>query len=114
MHGRNKKTIEEMEKEVAEFIAESGQCEQDIFTDSNKYHVLKKRSDTPGTFLNDHDIWRIMDLHPTFLLCKSIINKQHKIQAACKAANAPATTAATATLSNVVNTSISSTTAAVD
>ena len=56
MRVRNKKTIKEMEKEVAELIAESGQCEQDIFTDSNKYRVLKKRSDTPGSFLNDHDI----------------------------------------------------------
>ena len=106
MHGQNKKTIEEMGKEVAELIAKSGQCKQDIFTDSNKYHVLKKRSDTPGTFLNDHDIWRIMDLHPTFLLCKSIINKQNKIQAARKASNASAATAATANLSNAVNTSV--------
>jgi hypothetical protein len=117
MRGRNKKTIEEMEKEVAELIAEFGQCKQDIFTDSNKYRVLKKRSDTPGIVLNDHDIRQIMDLHPTFLLCKSIINKRNKIQAACKAANASAVTAVTATTAaspNVVNTSISSTAAAAD
>ena len=63
MRGQNKKTIEEMKIEVAELIAESGQCKQDIFTDSNKYRVLKKRSDTPGTIRNDHDIRRIMDLH---------------------------------------------------
>ena len=111
MRGRNKKTTEEMEMEVAELISNSGRCEQDIFTDSNKYRVLKKRSNTPGSFLNDHDIQQIMDLHPAFLLGKTIKNKRKKIQAACKvtAADASATSAA---LSNVVNTSISSTAAA--
>ncbi len=107
MRGRNKKTIEEMEKEVAELIAESGRCEQDIFTDSNKYRVLKKRSDTPGSFLNDHDIQQIIDLHPAFLLGISIQKKQGKIRAARKVAVSNAS-AATAALSNVVNTSISS------
>ena len=52
------------------------------------------------------------DLHLSFLLCKSIIHKRKKIQAAFKAAaNA---SAATAALSNVANTSISATVAAAD
>ena len=79
MPGPKRKSIEELEKEVVELIAESGRCEQDILMNSNKYHVLKKRSDTPGSFLNDHDIWQITDLHSAFLLFKSIINKQNKI-----------------------------------
>jgi hypothetical protein len=112
MRGRNKKSIEEMEKEVAELIAESGQCKQDILTDSNDYRALKKRSDTPGSFLNDHDIWRMKDLHPAFLLCQSIMNKQKKINAARKAAANTSTT--TTALSNVLNTSISFTAAAAD
>ncbi len=33
MRGRNKKTIEEMEMEVAELIAKLGRCKQDILTD---------------------------------------------------------------------------------
>ena len=37
MRVQNKKTIEEMEEEVAELIAESGQCKQDILTDFKAY-----------------------------------------------------------------------------
>ena len=86
MRGRNKKLVEEMEIEVAELIAKSGRCEQEILTDFNDYCALKKRSNTPGSILNDRDIRRMKDLHPAFLLCKSIMHKQKKIQAACKAA----------------------------
>jgi hypothetical protein len=108
-----KKLIEELEKEVAELIAASGRCEQEIFTDFNDYCALKKRSNNLGSILNDRDIWRMKDLHPAFLLGKSIQKKQGKIQAARKAAAANAF-AATAASSNVVNTSISSTAAPAD
>ncbi len=101
-----KKTIEELEKEVAELIAESGWCEQDIFTDFNDYRALNKRYNTPGSFFNNGDIHRKTELHSAFLLCQSIIHKRKKIRAARKAAaNA---TAASAASSNAVNTSISS------
>ena len=111
MGSRNKKSIEELEKEVAELIAGSGQCKQDILTDFNDYRALKRRSATPGSFLSDCDIRRMKELKNAFLLCQSIINKQKKIQAARKAA---AATAASATLSNVLNTSVSFTAAAAD
>jgi hypothetical protein len=113
MPGPKKKSIEELEKEVAELIKKSGRCEQDIFTDFNDYCALKKRSNTLGSILNDRDIRRMKDLHPAFLLGKSIEKKQGKIRASRKAAAAYAS-AATAALSNVVNTSISSTAAAED
>ena len=109
MRGKNKKLIEEMEKEVAELIAESGRCKQDILTDYKAYTAVKKRINNPCSLHDNEDLQKMTDLHPAFLLCKSIIHKQNKIRAACKAANA---SAATAALSNVVNTSISSTAAA--
>jgi hypothetical protein len=105
-----KKTIEELEMELTELIGESGRCEQDILTDFNDYRALKKRSNIPGSIFNDHHIRRMKDLHPAFLLGKSIEKKQGKIRAARKAA----ATAATAASSNAVNTSISSIVAAAD
>ena len=56
-----KKPIEELEKEVAELIAASGRCEQEIFTDFNDYCALKKRSNNLGSILNDCNIWRMKD-----------------------------------------------------
>jgi hypothetical protein len=91
----------------------SGRCEQEILTDFNDYSALKKRYNIPGSILNNRDISQMKDLHSAFLLCQSIINKRKKIQAARKAAAADASTAAAA-LSNVVNTSISSTSTAAD
>jgi hypothetical protein len=85
MRGQNKKSIEEMEKEVAELIAESGRCEQDIFTDSNKYRVLKKRSDTPGSFINDHNIRQITDLQSAFLLYNNNNNNNNSHYATTRA-----------------------------
>ena len=113
MPGPKRKSIKDLEKEVAELIAESGQCKQDILTDSNDYRALKNRSDTPGSFLNNCDIQRMKDLHSAFLLGQSIMNKQKKIKAALKAAAADASDPS-ATLSNVVHTAISSTAAAAD
>jgi hypothetical protein len=113
MRGRNKKTIEEMEMEVAELITESGRCEQDILTDFKDYTAAKKRINNPRSLHDNEDLQKMTDLYPTFLLCQSIINKRKKIQAACKAAAADVS-AATAASTNVINTSISSTTAAAD
>ncbi len=82
MRGRNKKLVEEMEIEVAELIAISGQRVQQILTDFNDYCALKKRSNTLGSILNDCDIWQMKDLHPAFLLGMLTEKKQGKIQAA--------------------------------
>ena len=79
MGGQNKKSIEELEKEVTELIAKSGRCEQDILTDFNDYCALKKRSNTPGSILNNCNIWQMNDLHLAFLLGNSIQNRQGKI-----------------------------------
>jgi hypothetical protein len=49
MRGQNEKTIKEMEMEIAELITKLGQCEQDIFADSNKYRAVKKQINNPGT-----------------------------------------------------------------
>ena len=75
-----KKSIEELEKEVAELIAESGWCEHDIFTDFNDYRALNKRYNVPVIFFNNGDISRKTDLHLAFLLYQSITNKRKKIQ----------------------------------
>jgi len=116
MPGPKKKSIEELEKEVAELIAKSGRCEEDIFTDFKDYCALNKRSNTHGSILNNRDILRKKYLHSAFLLCQSIINKRKKIQAARKAvaANVSAASATSAAASNVVNTSISSAAAPAD
>jgi hypothetical protein len=45
-----------MEMEVAELIAKSGKCEQDIFTDFNKYRAVKKQINNPGTLHDDEDL----------------------------------------------------------
>jgi hypothetical protein len=113
MPGPKKKTIEELEKEVAELITKSGRCEQDIFTDFKAYRAVKKRINNPGTFHDNEDLQKMTDLYSAFLLCQSIIHKQKKIQAARKAAAANAS-ATSVTASNVVNTSISSVAAAAD
>ena len=76
MGGSNKKSTEQLEKEVAELIVESGQCEQDFFMDFNDYRALNKRSNTPGSILNNCDISQKTDLHSAFLLWQSITNKK--------------------------------------
>ena len=71
MRGRNKKTIEEMEMEVAELITKSGRCEQDIFTDFKAYTAVKWRINNPCSLHDNEDLQKMRDLHPVFLLCKS-------------------------------------------
>ena len=80
MRGRNKKSIEEMEMEVAELIAKSGRCEQDIFTDFNAYRAVKWRISDSGTLHDNEDLQKMTNLHSAFLLCQSIINKRKKDQ----------------------------------
>ncbi len=104
---KEKKTIEELEAELAEFIANSGQSEDDIHTAYIDYCALKTKIDYPDSCHDDEDIWRMKDLHNAFLLGKTFHNKQNKIRAARKVAATAAAAAPTAT-SNVANTSISS------
>ena len=79
MPGPKKKTIEELEKEVAEVITKLGRCEQDILTDFKAYRAVKKRINNPGTLHDNEDVQKMPDLHSSFLLCQSITNKQKKI-----------------------------------
>jgi hypothetical protein len=113
MHGKKKKLIKEMEMEVEELIAKSGQSEDNIHTNYNAYLALKKRIDNPDSCHDNDDIRRMKDLHNVFLLGMAIHNRKNKINAARKvtaaaAATAAATAAAAIATSNVANTSISS------
>jgi hypothetical protein len=111
MHGKKKKLIKEMEMEVEELIAKSGQSKDNIHTDYNAYLTLKKRIDNPNSCHDNDDIRRMKNLHNVFLLGMAIHNRKNKNNAARKvaAATAAATTAAAAiATSNVANTSISS------
>ena len=62
MRGRNKKTIEELEMEVAELIAKSGRREQDILADFKAYRAVKWRISDYGTLHDNEDLQKIMDL----------------------------------------------------
>jgi hypothetical protein len=112
MHGKKKKSIKELETELEQLIANSGQSEVDICTDYNAYYTLKKRIDNPDSCHDDDDIRQMKDLHDVYLLGVSIRNRQKKINATRKVAAAAATAATTAATaiatSNVTNTSISS------
>ena len=55
MRGQNKKTIEEMEMEVAELITKLGQCEQDILTDFKAYTSVKKRINNSRSLHDNED-----------------------------------------------------------
>jgi hypothetical protein len=113
MPGKKKKSIEELETDLEQLIANSGQSEVDIRTDYNAYYTLKKRIDNPDSCHDNDNIRRMKDLHDVYLLGVSICNRQKKINATRKVAAAAATaapTTATAAIatSNVTNTSISS------
>jgi hypothetical protein len=112
MRRKKKKSIEELETELEQLIANSGRSEVDIHTDHNAYRTLKKRIDNPDSLNDDDDIRRMKDLHYSFQLGVSICNRRNKINAARKvaaAAAATATTAAAAIATSIVtNTSISS------
>ena len=112
MRGKKKKLIKELEMELKQLIANSGQSEVDIHSNYNAYYALKKRIDNPISLHDDDNIRRMKDLHYSFQLGMSIRNRQKKINAARKVAAAAATAATTAAAaiatSNVMNTSISS------
>jgi hypothetical protein len=86
MRGKKKKLTKELETEVKELIANSGQSEEDIHTDYNTYRALKKRIDNPDSCHYDDNIPQMKDLHDVYLLGMSIHNRQNKINAARKVA----------------------------
>ncbi len=111
MRSKKKKLIEDLETELEQLIATSGQSKDAIHNDFNDYHALKRKIDNPNSRHDNDDIRRMKDLHNVFLLGMSIRNRQNKINAARKvaaAAAAAATAAAAIATSNVANTSISS------
>jgi hypothetical protein len=109
MRIKKKKSIEEMETELEQFIANTGRSKDDIHSNHNAYLALKKRIGNPDSRHDDDDIQRMKDLHNVYLLGKTICNRQQKINAARKVAAAAAATATAAiATSNVANTSVSS------
>ncbi len=101
-----------MEMELEQFIANTGQSEDDIHNNVNDYRALKRKIGNPSSRHDNDDIRRMKDSHNVYLLGKTICNRQHKINATRKVAatTTAAAAAATATIatSNVANTSISS------
>ncbi len=75
MRVKKKKSIKELEMELKEFIANSGQSKDDIHTDYIAYRALKKRIDHPDSCHDDDDIRRMKDLHNVYLLGMSICNR---------------------------------------
>jgi hypothetical protein len=104
MRIKKKKSIEELETELEQFILNTGRSKDNIHTNYIAYRALKKRIDNPNSRRYDDDIWRMKDLHDDFLLGMNIRNRQNKINAARKVAVAFAAAIAT---SNDMNTSIS-------
>jgi hypothetical protein len=76
MGNGKKKSIEELEMEVKELIAKSGQSKDDILNDCNDYRALKRKINNPNARHDNDDIRRMKDLHDVFLLDKSIHNRQ--------------------------------------
>jgi hypothetical protein len=108
MHVKLKKSIEELETELEEFITNSGQSKDNIHNNVNNYCALKRKIDNPDSRHDNDDIWRMKDLHDIYLLGMNIRNRQKKINAARKVASttaaASAAAAAIATF-NIANTS---------
>jgi hypothetical protein len=109
MRIKKKKLIEELETELEEFIADSGQSKDDIHNDVNDYCALKRKIDNPDSRHDNDDIRRMKDLHDIYLLGMNICNRQKNINGARKVASAAAAATAAAAaiaISNVANTSI--------
>jgi hypothetical protein len=104
MRIKKKKSIEELETELEQFIVNTGRSKDNIHTNYIAYRALKKRIDNPNSLHDDDDIWRMKDLHDDFLLGMNIRNRQNKINAARKVAVAFAAAIAT---SNDMNSFIS-------
>ena len=79
MGGRKKKSIEELEKELAELIKKSGRSEQDIQRDCNDYRALKKRIDNPNSLHDNHDVWRMTELKDAYQFALTIHSRKNKI-----------------------------------
>jgi hypothetical protein len=56
MRGRKKKSLEELKKNLAELIENSGRSKQDILLDYNKFRALKKRINNPKSLHDDIDV----------------------------------------------------------
>jgi hypothetical protein len=108
MRIKKKKSIEEMEIELEQFIANTGRSKDDIHSNHNAYLALKKRIGNPNSCHDYDDIRRMKDLHNVYLLSKTICNRQQKINAPRKVAAAAAAAVAAIATFNVANTSISS------
>jgi hypothetical protein len=78
MHGKKKKSIGELETELEQLIANSGQSKVDIHTNYNAYYALKKRIDNPDSCHDDDNIRQMKDLHDVYLLGMSIRNWQKR------------------------------------
>ena len=63
MRGKKKKSIKELETELEELIANSGQSKDNIHNNGNAYRALKWRIDNPDSRRYDDDIRRMKDLH---------------------------------------------------
>ena len=68
MRGKKKKLIKELEMELEQLIANSGQSKDDIHNDYIAYRVQKRKIDNPNSRHNDDDIWQMNDLNDVFLL----------------------------------------------
>jgi hypothetical protein len=77
MRGKKKKSIEDLETELEQLIANSVQSEDDIHTNYNAYLALKWRIDNPNSRHDDDDIHWMKDLHNVFLLGMAIRRRQH-------------------------------------
>jgi hypothetical protein len=113
MRGKKKKSIEELEVELEQFIVNTGRSKDNIHSDYIAYYAQKKRIDHPNSCHDNDNIRRMKDLQDVYLLGMSIRNRQKMINVACKVAAAAAATAATTAAaaiatSNVTNTSLSS------
>ncbi len=76
MRIKKKKSIKEMERELEQFIANTGRSEDDIHNDVNDYHALKRKIGNPNSHHDNDDIWQMKDLHNVYLLGKTICNRQ--------------------------------------
>ena len=103
MVGQNKKSIQEQETELEQYISNSSQSKQDIHVGYISYQALQFKAKL-GSFLNDNKIWWMKDLEPSYQQWLVILIKQKKIWATC-----PAAAASSATTSNVINTTTAST-----
>ncbi len=81
---------------MEEFIANSGQREDNIHNYVNDYRALKRKIDNPDSCHDNDDIWRLKDLQDVYLLGMNIRNRQKNINAARKIASAAAAAASAA------------------